>query len=84
MRARPPTSSLIVKVGLTVRADVMITAGTTYYLLIKPRKNGATSKDAVVHSPMTRVVLVTARTNLLSLAVQLVTLVRRELSSAAR
>lgn len=62
----------------------MITAGTTYYLLIKPRKNGATSKDAVVHSPMTRVVLVTARTNLLSLAVQLVTLVRRELSSAAR
>ncbi|TNY21218.1 hypothetical protein DMC30DRAFT_416239 [Rhodotorula diobovata] len=60
--------------ALGLWVDVMITAGTTYYLLIKPRKNGATSKDAVVHSPMTRVVLVTARTNLLSLAVQLVTL----------
>ncbi|GAA5844031.1 hypothetical protein JCM9279_003707 [Rhodotorula babjevae] len=61
--------------ALGLLVDMLITGGTTYYLLVKPRKNGATIKDAVVHSPMTRVVLLTARTNALSLFMQVITLI---------
>ncbi|GAA5894389.1 hypothetical protein JCM8208_006220 [Rhodotorula glutinis] len=60
--------------ALGLLVDILVTAGTTYYLLLKPRKNGATVKDAVVHSPMTRVVLLTARTNAFSLFMQVITL----------
>ncbi|GJN88657.1 hypothetical protein Rhopal_001623-T1 [Rhodotorula paludigena] len=46
---------------------------TVYYLLIKPRRIGA-STGALVNSPLTRLLLVTARTNSLSLLVQTFTL----------
>lgn len=55
--------------------DVLITGATVYYLLIKPRRIGA-STGALVNSPLTRLLLVTARTNSLSLLVQTFTLVR--------
>ncbi|GAA6046423.1 hypothetical protein JCM3770_004912 [Rhodotorula araucariae] len=57
--------------GLLV--DVLTTGGTVYYLLIKPRLIGA-SRDAIVHSPLRRVVLITARTNALWLLMQALTL----------
>ncbi|GAA5923828.1 hypothetical protein JCM3775_000519 [Rhodotorula graminis] len=60
--------------ALGLLVDILITGATFYYLLFKPRKNGATVKDAVVHSPMTRVVMLTARTNAFSLLMQVLTL----------
>ncbi|BGP39188.1 hypothetical protein JCM10450v2_003144 [Rhodotorula kratochvilovae] len=59
--------------ALGLLCDILITGSTYYYLAFKPRQNGAT-RDAVVHSPMTRVVNLTARTNSLSLLMQVITL----------